>query len=83
MVQLYWYAMKPLSVPAVKFKAQCLALLDEVERTSRPIIVTKRGRPVAQVAPLPARKRPKLKGSIVFQGDLVSPLDEIWDADRK
>lgn len=67
-------------VPAARFKSQCLALLDEVEATGRSIVVTKRGRPVARVAPL-AEGAPDLRGSVVSQGDVVSPLDEEWDAE--
>ena len=37
------------SIPASRFKARCLALLDEVSRTHDTIVVTKRGRPVARV----------------------------------
>jgi len=39
-------------VRASTFKAQCLALLDQVERTRVEIVVTKRGRPVARLVPL-------------------------------
>jgi prevent-host-death family protein len=39
-------------VMASKFKEQCLALVDEVARTKVSIVVTKRGRPVARVAPM-------------------------------
>ena len=66
-------------VSAARFKAECLALLDEVEATGRTLIVTKRGRPVARVTPV--RKRmADLRGSIIAQGDIVSPLDEDWRA---
>jgi len=68
-------------IPAARFKARCLALLDEVEATGRAIVVTKRGRPVARVTPL-AEGAPDLRGSVAEQGDLVSPLDEAWDAEK-
>ncbi len=38
-------------VPAGVFKQKCLALIDEVARTHRPILVTKRGKPVARLVP--------------------------------
>lgn len=44
--------MKPRSVPAGAFKQGCLAILDEVARTHRPVVVTKRGKPVARVVPI-------------------------------
>ena len=45
-----------MDVPAAKFKAECLKLMDLVEKTREPIIITKHGRPVAQLAPVPAEK---------------------------
>jgi prevent-host-death family protein len=41
-------------VAVSRFKAQCLALLAQVAETGEPILVTKRGKPVAQVLPPPA-----------------------------
>lgn len=40
------------SVPAGEFKQRCLALLDQVAETGMPIVVTKRGHPVARVVPI-------------------------------
>lgn len=42
-----------MDVPAAQFKAECLKLMDEVEKTRQPIVITKHGRPVAQLAPVP------------------------------
>lgn len=39
-------------ISASVFKQQCLALLDHVDATKTRIVVTKRGRPVAQLVPL-------------------------------
>jgi prevent-host-death family protein len=71
---------KPKSIPAGEFKARCLALLDRVAETGQELVVTKRGRPVARLLPVEA-PRP-LKGSVVWEGDLVSPIEEEWGADR-
>ena len=72
---------KERRVPAGKFKARCLALLDEVASTHTSVVVTKRGRPVARVVPFDDTP-PDLTGSVLFEGDLVSPIDEEWDAAR-
>ena len=68
----------PRSVPATQFKAHCLALLEEVRETRQPLLVTRHGKPVVEISPYvlkgAARGNP-LKGSIVFQNDLISPLD--------
>ena len=65
-------------VPAGRFKAECLALLDRVEQTGEPVVVTKRGRPVAEVVPIRARKG-TLKGSVRVRGDIVRPILDTWD----
>ena len=68
-------------VPAGRFKAECLALLDRVEQTGEPVVVTKRGRPVAEVVPIRPGGR-SLKGSVTVRGDIVGPVLDAWDLDR-
>lgn len=70
------------SIPAARFKAQCLSLLDRVERTHEELVVTKRGRPVAKLVAVEERPVRPLSGSIVADDDLVSPLGVRWDATR-
>jgi prevent-host-death family protein len=68
-------------IPASRFKAHCLALLDEVALTGEEIVVTKRGRPVARLVAI-AEPRP-LEGSVTFHVSddaLLAPLDVAWDA---
>ncbi len=78
--------MKHQTIAAGKFKATCLALLDEVQRERKEIIITKRGKPVARILPVENEKVPNLfgrmKGSVEILGDIVSPTGEIWDAER-
>lgn len=71
------------SVPASRFKAQCLSLLDEVALTGEEIVVTKRGRPVARVVAIDEPQA--LDGSVTFHvtdDELVAPLGVAWDAER-
>ena len=71
------------TISATAFKAHCLALLDEVKATGETIIVTKRGKPVAQiVAAESAGEAKPLHGSVRYHGDIVAPIDEPWDAMR-
>ncbi len=73
--------MSTRTVSASRFKAQCLAMLDEVAATGEEITVTKRGRPVARV--LAAREPASLRGSVSFNvpdEDLTKPLDVEWYA---
>jgi len=69
-------------IPAGEFKAHCLRLLDEVARTGSSFVVTKRGRPVARVVPVAGNEPPSLAGSILKEGDLISPVGETWESDR-
>jgi prevent-host-death family protein len=72
------------TIPAGQFKARCLRLMDEVRATRQPLLITKKGRPVAKL--VPAEKQPDdifgcLKGEIEIVGDIESPIVawEEWD----
>jgi prevent-host-death family protein len=70
-------------IKASEFKAKCLAVLDEVERTRQPIVITKRGKPVAELVPHTANKRELwgiLKDELFIEGDIISQIDVEWDA---
>lgn len=77
--------MEEYRVPAGEFKTHCLKLLDEVERSGIPLLVTKRGRPVARIVPVAAEPSGSLlgcmKGMVSIQGDLVQATGEVWEAD--
>jgi prevent-host-death family protein len=49
-------------ITATRFKARCLRLLDEVAQTGEPLVITKRGRPVARVEP--RMRSEDLRGSV-------------------
>jgi prevent-host-death family protein len=69
------------TVSASQFKAQCLAMLDEVAATGEEIVVTKRGRAVARVSPVSEPE--SLRGSVTFNvsdEDLLEPLDVEWSS---
>lgn len=72
------------TIGAGEFKAKCLKLLDEVELTRQPLIITKHGKPVAKLVPMPPKKSPfgVMKGSVTLEGDIISPIDVEWDANR-
>lgn len=71
------------TLAAGKFKDVCLQTLDEVAATRRPVLITKRGRPVARLVPVtaPGRQR-SLAGSIVSESGDPFSTGEVWDADR-
>ncbi len=75
------------TVPASYFKARCLKIMDRVQSTREPVIITKKGKPVAKL--VPADGQPEevfgcLKDEIEIAGDLLSPLvpPEDWEALR-
>ena len=67
-------------------KATCLAVLERVRKTGEPIVVTRWGKPVAQIQPLPPAESKNtsqfgcMKGTLEIVGDLVEPLPDLgWD----
>ena len=71
-------------IKASEFKAKCLALLDEVERAGENLVITKKGKPIADVVPHKTEKKRQLfgllKGRLEIVGDIISPLDVEWEA---
>jgi prevent-host-death family protein len=72
-----------------EFKAKCLALLDQVCKTKRPIRITRFGKPVAEVIPPAPAAEPadwlgSMADSMEILGDIVSPVIEEtdWEAMR-
>lgn len=79
----------PETVPISEFKARCLALLERVRRTGQPLIVTRHGKPIAEVGP-PSTHRSSISwlgsaaGSARITGDIMAPAAELdeWEAFR-
>ncbi|MBI2061986.1 MAG: type II toxin-antitoxin system Phd/YefM family antitoxin [Nitrospirae bacterium] len=63
---------------AGRFKSECLGVLDRVSRTGEPMVVTKRGRPVAKIVSVEPPSKGTLRGSVRYLGDIVEPLGEKW-----
>lgn len=66
------------TIQAADFKARCLAVMEEVRATKQPVVITKRGRPVAKL--IPARGSSddfigRLKGVIKIIGDIEAPIE--------
>ena len=75
-------------MPASKFKAHCLSLIEDVKATGEPVIITKRGEPVVKVVPVASEKQDLfgfMAGEFKIAGDIESPVgsaDE-WEVMRK
>lgn len=67
-------------IGAGEFKSRCLKLLDEVADTREPLIITKHGKPVAQLVPMPPPGElfGALAGSVLHENDIISPVDTPW-----
>jgi prevent-host-death family protein len=66
-----------------KFKAHCLEIIKNLQSDHQPVIITKRDKPIARVMPLETEIVSlfgmfKSKGKI--NGDIISPIEEKWDA---
>jgi prevent-host-death family protein len=70
---------------AGQFKAQCLKLMDQVQQTHEEIVITKHGRPVAKLVPIESESTESilgyLQGTVHITGDIISPTDDVWEAD--
>lgn len=74
-------------IPISKFRASCLSVLEDVNQTGQPVVVTRFGKPVAQISPLPPAKKKRwlgcMSGSMEIVGDIVGPIgafDDWWAA---
>jgi prevent-host-death family protein len=76
------------SVAISEFKAHCLTLLEGVARTGEPILVTKRGKPLARVTPSgntnALSPQDTLRGTVEILGDVLEPVAPLsaWNAPR-
>ncbi len=70
-------------ISAAAFKAQCLNLMEDVRSTRRPLVITKRGKPVAKLVPIEEPKDDfigRLKGVFEVVGDLDAGPPEEWES---
>ena len=75
-------------ITAAHFKANCLRLMDEVAQRRTPIVITKRGKPVAKL--VPADNEPPIDpfgcmaGTAKILGDIINPIEDLeWTGDAE
>lgn len=75
------------TIPAARFKARCLRIMDEVKARREPVVITKKGRPVARL--VPAEDSPRdvfgsLAGQLEIAGDITAPVitPSAWKGSR-
>jgi prevent-host-death family protein len=74
-------------MPAGQFKVRCLKVMDDVQSTREPVVMTKKGRPVAKLVPAEELSDDflgKLSGMMKIVGDITQPIEdpEAWEALR-
>ena len=73
-------------MPAGEFKAQCLAVMDKVQQTGEPVLITKHGKPVAKLVPAPSAPDDifgYMTGKVKIVGDIVGPVTPLEDWENK
>ena len=61
-------------IPAAQFKSQCLALMEQVAESGRPVMVTKHGKPVVQISPVESDEN-EIYGFLVGKGRIVGDIE--------
>jgi prevent-host-death family protein len=72
------------TIPAGKFKAECLQLMDYVKEKHISLVITKHGVPVAKIVPIeeePINLFGILRGNLKIKGNIISTNEE-WNAER-
>ena len=72
------------TIQDTEFLSKVSTLMDEIETTKETWVVTKNGRPVAELRPYsgkPVRSPFGLHPNIEIKGDIIAPLDDVeWKA---
>ncbi len=74
------------SISVSKLKTTCLAVVERVRKTRKPIVITKFGKPVAQISPLAPKQAGKrtlgwMAGTARIVGDIIEPAVPLEDYD--
>lgn len=71
-------------IGAGEFKTHCLKLIDRVNQTKQPIIITKHGKPMAKLTPIEDETYTLfgcLKNTVEITSDIIEGIGEIWEVD--
>lgn len=75
------------TIPAAQFKARCLKIMDEVKTRREPVVITKKGKPVARLLPVDEPGREVfgcLAGELEIAGDITASViaPSAWKGSR-
>lgn len=72
------------TIQASEFKAKCLALMDSAAATGETWVITKNGKPIAELRPFSGNRAETpfgLHPTLEIRGDVLEPLEEdLWKA---
>ena len=76
------------TLPISKFKATCLAALERVRKTRRPLRITRFGRPIADIVPAAAEAPNRdwfgcMAGTLEMTDDLIAAVEVEWEVMKK
>ena len=73
-----------MNMTITQFKAKCLGVIEQVQKEKSSVLITRHGRPAAELVPINASPRGELfgraKNSTIIVGDLMN-TGELWDAE--
>ena len=72
------------TIKASVFKAKCLRLMDEINNTGEPLVITKNGKPVSILMPYITKPKTLFglhKDKVKSLDDLIAPVDISWDVE--
>jgi antitoxin (DNA-binding transcriptional repressor) of toxin-antitoxin stability system len=72
------------TIPISKFKATCLRLLGNVQKTGKSILINRKGEPIALVTPPPPPPKPEnwlgcMAETVKITGDIIAPVLDTVD----
>jgi prevent-host-death family protein len=73
------------TVPIGEFKTHCYQIMDQAQKEGHPVIITRKGKPIAKILPLDSQAEKddcffdSLKDSVSINGDIISPIDVKWN----
>ena len=70
------------TINASVFKAKCLGLMEEVNKSGEEIVILKNGKPISKLVPYKSRPQSLFglhEGSVRSRDDLIEPVDVPWD----
>ena len=73
------------TLKASEFKARCLKLMDEVQKTGEEIVITKHGKPISKLVPYSVKASTLLglhEAKISSLDQDIFSSDETWEADQ-